>query len=117
MKQDDVKNILLSKKADLEKELASLGRVLDKNTGDWIVNPILGDGDRADDLDNANLTEEYEENVAVFSVLEERYGQINKALAALEEGTYGICEVEGCPISKERLEANPAATTCIKHAA
>ncbi len=116
MNTDRVKDILVSKKKEIEQEFASLGRMLDEKSGDWIVVPGVGDGEHADDLDNANLTEEYEEHVAIFSVLEERYVQINKALAAIEKGDYGVCEVAGCSISQERLRANPSATTCIEHA-
>ncbi len=37
--------------------------------------------------------------------------QIEKALAKIEEGTYGICEETGKAIDKARLEAYPEATT------
>lgn len=33
--------------------------------------------------------------------------QINNALTRIENGTYGICEATGRPISKARLEAVP----------
>ncbi len=115
MNTKEIRDILLEKKQNLEHELESLGRKRDEN-GDWIAVPEEHDGLQADDLDNANLTEAYEENLAIFSVVEERYNQINKALTALEEGRYGVCEVGGCSISEERLRANPAATTCIEHA-
>lgn len=38
---------------------------------------------------------------------------IDAAIAKLAEGTYGSCERCGGAISPERLEARPAATTCI----
>ena len=38
---------------------------------------------------------------------------IDGALRRIEEGTYGICETCGRPISEERLEAIPYATQCI----
>ena len=47
--------------------------------------------------------------------LEIRYNEVKEALKRIEEGTYGICRVSGEQIEPERLEANPAATTCIKH--
>lgn len=109
------KEILLTKKAELEHELESLGRSLNDD-GDWIMVPSPGDGERADDLDNANITEELEADVAVFSVVEERHAQVARALRAIDSGTYGICEEEGCSISEKRLLANPSATTCINHA-
>ena len=39
--------------------------------------------------------------------------EIDGALARIENGTYGICETCGEPISLERLEAMPWATQCI----
>jgi RNA polymerase-binding protein DksA len=38
---------------------------------------------------------------------------IDHALERIEEGTFGICETCGQPISEERLEAIPYATQCI----
>ena len=49
--------------------------------------------------------------------LEENYESvlrsIDAALQRIEDGTFGICETCGQPISEERLEAIPYATQCI----
>ena len=42
--------------------------------------------------------------------------EIEHALARVDAGTYGVCEVCGQPIAPERLEARPAARRCIRHA-
>ncbi|MDL5155154.1 TraR/DksA family transcriptional regulator [Actinomycetospora termitidis] len=42
--------------------------------------------------------------------------EIDAALARLDAGTYGICEVCGRDIPGERLEARPAARRCVRHA-
>jgi RNA polymerase-binding protein DksA len=39
--------------------------------------------------------------------------EINDALSRIENGTYGICEIGGEPITKQRLEAIPWARCCI----
>jgi DnaK suppressor protein len=39
---------------------------------------------------------------------------IKQAIARLDHGQYGICQVCGEPISKERLEALPYSNMCIK---
>ena len=39
--------------------------------------------------------------------------QVEKALARIEAGTYGLSEVSGNPIPIERLEAVPSATTLV----
>ena len=40
--------------------------------------------------------------------------KITEALARIEEGTYGVCEVCGGEISMKRLKARPVATHCIR---
>jgi RNA polymerase-binding protein DksA len=39
--------------------------------------------------------------------------QIDRALARLDQGTYGVCERCAKPIGEERLHARPWATLCI----
>lgn len=39
--------------------------------------------------------------------------QIDRALAKLDDGTFGLCERCGKPIGDERLRARPWATLCI----
>ena len=41
-------------------------------------------------------------------------GEIDGALARIEEGTFGTCQACGGPIGEERLEALPWATLCIE---
>jgi RNA polymerase-binding protein DksA len=43
--------------------------------------------------------------------------EVEAALSRLDAGTYGTCEVCGGPIAEGRLEARPAARTCIRCAA
>jgi DnaK suppressor protein len=40
--------------------------------------------------------------------------EIDEALTAIEKGTYGICEMCECLISKPRLKARPFSKFCIK---
>jgi DnaK suppressor protein len=40
--------------------------------------------------------------------------KIKEALERIEDGTFGICERCGEPISDKRLEARPVTTLCIK---
>lgn len=42
---------------------------------------------------------------------------VERALAKLDEGTYGTCDVCGAPIGTERSEAIPWAVLCIRDAA
>jgi DnaK suppressor protein len=40
--------------------------------------------------------------------------EVDRALKKVDEGTYGVCDDCGEPISSERLEAMPFATLCIR---
>lgn len=50
----------------------------------------------------------------VDEVLRAEIQQIRMALLRIENGTYGTCALCGEEISRERLEARPIATRCIK---
>jgi DnaK suppressor protein len=104
------KTKLEAEKKLLEGELANLGRKDEK--GDWEATPETQTAPEADENDMADRTEDYEERTATIAALEPRLKDINDALAKIEDGTYGICEVCGKPIEEDRLEANPAARTC-----
>lgn len=114
MNIDVQKQKLEDEKKLVQIELLKIAR--QESTGNWVAVPEQGDGAFADELDNADLTEEYEERIAIVKILEQQYTQIETALRAIKNGTYGICQEEGCEIAEKRLEVYPAATTCIKHA-
>ncbi len=99
----------------LEGELKTVGRKNPSNPNDWEATPPKMDIDTADDMEVAERIDGYEENTAILKQLEIRYNEIKKALTRIADGSYGICEVGNDEIEKERLAANPAATTCIKH--
>lgn len=97
----------------LEEELSSVGRKNPDNPKDWEAKPADFDATDPDSNIVADSIEEFEENAAILKQLEIRYNEIKGALERIEKGTYGICEISGQPIEEERLEANPAARTCI----
>lgn len=99
----------------VEGELMSVGRKNPDNPGDWEATPKDTDNWRPDDQETADKIEGYEENTAVLKQLEIRYNEIKVALEKIAAGTFGVCEVGGEEIEEARLEANPAATTCVKH--
>lgn len=66
--------------------------------------------------DNATDLFDQERGMALTQFKEEELDDVNAALAAIEEGTYGECTVCGKDIPFERLEALPTALTCIDHA-
>jgi DnaK suppressor protein len=66
--------------------------------------------------DSGQVTAERGEVDALAGTLRDTLNDIDDALAKFDNGTYGRCEVCGEPISEARLEAMPAARTCIAHA-
>lgn len=100
---------------NVEGELKSLGRINPSNPNDWEALPPTMDIQRADPNEVADQIEEYEENTGILKELEIRLNEIKVALKKISDNTYGKCEVCGEEIEKERLEANPAARTCVKH--
>lgn len=50
---------------------------------------------------------------ALRTTLERRLHQLERALHAIEMGTYGICARCGHPIDPQRLEAKPEAEYCL----
>jgi len=92
-------------RADLLKEIAALQHQLAE---DDAVDETL-----ADQNDAATRLTDQEETAAERTQLQETVAQIDKALARIADGTYGISEVSGKPIPMERLEALPSATTLV----
>ena len=115
MDTDYFKEKLEEELALVEKELEEVGRKNPDNSADWEAEPANFDVDTADPSEMADKMEEFEGNAAVLKELEIRYNDIKDALAKIEKGTYGICEVSGQPIEEDRLIANPAARTCKAH--
>lgn len=52
----------------------------------------------------------------IAAQMREQLTEIDAALARLEAGTYGTCEVCGEAIPADRLEAMPTTRFCIEHA-
>jgi len=63
-------------------------------------------------------TDNFEQEFALGLMDSERklLTEINGALIRIEEGTYGICEGTGKPITRTRLQAKPWARYCVKYA-
>lgn len=55
-----------------------------------------------------------EQQISILEVRNRMRNQIDEALRRLNEGTYGICEDCGRPISPERLKAVPFARRCVE---
>lgn len=54
------------------------------------------------------------ERVGQADALATKLAEVERALAKLDEGTYGLCDRCGVVIPDERLEARPASVRCVR---
>jgi DnaK suppressor protein len=64
--------------------------------------------------DAGTATFERERDESLVNNLQDLIQRIDKALAKVPEGTYGLCDRCGKPIEKLRIKALPYANLCIK---
>lgn len=102
-------------KQQLEDEKAQLteqlGEVATLSGGEWIPKASQLVVDQADQNEVADAMEEGEEHIALTHELRARFANVERALAKIEAGTFGVDEFDGEPIEEDRLNANPAART------
>jgi RNA polymerase-binding transcription factor DksA len=98
----------------VEEEIKTVGSSDPNNPKDFSATSNDMDIDRADENELADKMEELEDNKGILDSLEKQLKDINDALGKIGNGDYGICEISGELIERERLEANPAARTCMK---
>ncbi|MFD7672542.1 TraR/DksA family transcriptional regulator [Streptomyces anulatus] len=104
----EARTLLTSETLRLRSELEASGAALAglmRDSGD-------GAGDDEADTGTKNITREHELSLAANA--QEMLEQTERALARLEAGTYGLCEVCGKPIGKARMQAFPRATLCVE---
>ena len=98
----------------MEGELDDLGKRNPTQAGDWEARPSdTSDISFRDEV--ADRLEEQDERKETELSLESELTDINLALAKIDAGNYGLCEISQEPIELDRLEANPSARTCKKH--
>lgn len=100
-----MKNILSSRKRSLENEQQLL----------LAEDPYMTEGrdsDNADPLDDVQEDSEKEVHDLRLKGIEKNLQSVSKAIAKIEDDSYGVCEVCGNHISQERLSAFPEATKC-----
>ena len=72
-----------------------------------------GDGAGNDQADVGSKALERDAEMSLANNSREMLIQVERALARLDDGTYGVCESCGQPIGKLRLMAFPRATLCL----
>ena len=72
-----------------------------------------GDGAGHDQADVGATSFERDHELILMNQEREMLAQIDRALARIDDGTYGVCESCGEPIGKMRVMAFPRATLCL----
>jgi DnaK suppressor protein len=110
----DMDDGLAHARAALEAELARLraeSASLQAGLEEVIRDSAAGSGD--DQADSGAKTFGREHEQVLVDRVAEAIDQAQRALARIDDGTYGICESCGEPIGAARLEAYPRATLCV----
>ncbi len=113
---DTFQKQLEEEKSRLEADLKTMGERNPDAPQDWNVKYPNLNIQTSDPEDVADQEEEYENRVPLEKSLEGRMEEIDAALGRIKSGSYGKCEVGGEEIPEARLQANPAARTCVEHA-
>jgi RNA polymerase-binding protein DksA len=105
------RDAILAKRREIVGDMSSMEReALRSSSGTNLSNLPLHMADMG--------TDNYEQEFTLGLMEKERklLRDLNDALAKIQNGTYGICEGTGKPISRPRLEAQPWARYSIEHA-
>lgn len=101
---DDVREVLLAKQRELVERAAGMTAPPD-STGGISFGKRVGDG--------TSLAVERLTQVAAHEQLLFQAEEVARALAKLDEGTYGKCDSCEAPIPEGRLEIHPWAILCV----
>ena len=109
----DPRTALLALRRRTEERLADL-------TGDYtgiIEASRNSNADDEHDPEGATIAFERSQVGALVEDARHQLAEVDAALARLDAGSYGRCEVCGEPVAPDRLEARPTARTCVGHTA
>lgn len=98
----DIRSALEAERESLRGQLAELG-----------FGSIVGDHYDPNFADSSQVATERGEAEALANQLRTTLNDVERALAKLDQGTYGRCEECGAAIAGPRLEAMPTARRCI----
>lgn len=101
---------LEGERAHLEEQIAEYEREIEE------ARLTESSSDRSPDPGNAEASSvklEYAKELSIEQNTIDLLSKVNRALARIEEGGYGLCENCGKAIPVERLEVLPYATLCV----
>ncbi|HET7388320.1 MAG TPA: TraR/DksA C4-type zinc finger protein [Nocardioidaceae bacterium] len=104
---DTTAELLRAKRAEIDDQLGQLERRPD-DQGSISFGKRVGEG--------TSMAVDRLSQVAVHDRLQSTRADVDRALAKLDEGSYGRCDVCDGPIGDERLEVLPWAVRCVADA-
>jgi DnaK suppressor protein len=108
---DELKQRLIDERRDLQSQLDEL----EESTFATNQSDLTGEmGFDEEYADAGTATFERERDLSLVNNLRDLMERIDKALAKIEDDTYGLCDRCGKPIEKLRLKALPYANLCLK---
>jgi DnaK suppressor protein len=110
---DELRQRLDAERAELQVQLTTIEETSFATSQSDISGEVSFDEENAD---AGTFTFERERDLSIENNVRDLMGKIDRALARMEAGTYGICSRCGKPIEKARLKALPYADLCIKDA-
>jgi len=110
---DELRQRLEAERAELQVQLTTIEETSFATSQSDISGEVSFDEENAD---AGSFTFERERDLSIENNVRDLMGKIDRALARMEAGTYGICSRCGKPIEKARLKALPYADLCIKDA-
>lgn len=105
------RDVILAKRREIMGDMSSMEREALRSSGGTNLSNLP--------IHMADMgTDNYEQEFTLGLMEKDRklLRDLNDALAKIQNGTYGICEGTGKPISKARLEAQPWARFSIEYA-
>jgi len=110
---DELRQRLEAERAELQVQLTTIEETSFANSQSDISGEVSFDEENAD---AGTFTFERERDLSIENNVRDLMGKIDRALARMDDGTYGTCSRCGKPIEKARLKALPYADLCIKDA-
>ncbi len=110
---DDLRERLLAEKAELQEQLTTIEEQSFAASQSELSGEVSFDEENAD---AGSFTFERERDLSIENNVRDLMRKIERALARMDEGTYGICSRCGKPIEKARLKVLPYVDLCIKDA-
>ena len=110
---DGLRQRLLEERAELQEQLTTIEETSFSTSQSDLSGEVSFDEENAD---AGTFTFERERDLSIENNVRDLLGKIDRAIARMDEGTYGTCSRCGKPIEKARLRALPYVDLCLKDA-